>query len=43
MSANGLKKPNANGNYAHKNFIETEFLDNKDAKKTLGWLARLLV
>ena len=38
MSANGLKKPNANGNYAHKNFIETEFSDNKDAKKHLAGL-----
>ena len=34
LSANGLKISNANGNYAHKSFIETEF---KDAKNT--WLA----
>ena len=37
MSANGLKTSNANGNYAHKSFIETEFSHNKDAKNT--WLA----
>ena len=37
VSANGLKCSNANGNYAHKSFIETEFSHNKDAKKT--WLA----
>ena len=37
VSANGLKTSNANGNYAHKSFIETEFFHNKDAKNT--WLA----
>ena len=37
VSANGLKISNSNGNYAHKNFIETEFSHNKDAKNT--WLA----
>ena len=37
VSANGLKISNANGNYAHKSFIETEFSHNKDAKAT--WLA----
>ena len=37
VSANGLKYSNANGNYAHKSFIETEFSHNKDAKNT--WLA----
>ena len=37
VSANGLKISNANGNYAHKSFIETEFSQNKDAKNT--WLA----
>ena len=37
VSANGLKISNANGNYAHKRFIETEFSHNKDAKNT--WLA----
>ena len=36
VSANGLKISNANGNYAHKSFIETEFSHNKDAKNT--WL-----
>ena len=35
--ANGLKISNANGNYAHKSFIEIEFSHNKDAKAT--WLA----
>ena len=35
--ANGLKISNANGNYAHKSFIETVFSHNKDAKNT--WLA----
>ena len=37
VSANGLKISNANGNYAHKSFIETEFSHDKDAKAT--WLA----
>ena len=37
VSANGLKTSNANGNYAHKSFIETEFSHNKEAKNT--WLA----
>ena len=37
VSGNGLKISNANGNYAHKSFIETEFSHNKDAKNT--WLA----
>ena len=37
VSANGLKISNANGNYAHKSFIEAEFSHNKDAKVT--WLA----
>ena len=32
-----LKISSANGNYAHKKFIETEFSYNKDAKST--WLA----
>ena len=36
ISANGLKISNANGHYAHKSFIETEFSHNKDAKNT--WL-----
>ena len=34
--ANGLKISNANGNYAHKSFIETELSHNKDPKNT--WL-----
>ena len=37
VSANGLKISNANENYAHKSFIETELSHNKDAKNT--WLA----
>ena len=37
VSANGLKISKANGNYAHKSFIETKFSHNKDAKIT--WLA----
>ena len=37
VSANGLKISNANGNYAQKSFIETDFCHNKDAKAT--WLA----
>ena len=37
VSANGIKISNANGNYAHKSFIETEFSHNKGAKTT--WLA----
>ena len=36
VSANGLQISSANGNYAHKSFIETEF-SHKDAKST--WLA----
>ena len=36
VCANGLKISNANGNYAHKNFIETKFPHKKDAK---NWLA----
>ena len=43
VSANGLKISNANGNYAHKSFIETDFSHNKDAKKHLVSLSRLLV
>ena len=35
VSANGLKS--ANGNYAHKSFIETEFSHSKDAKS--NWSA----
>ena len=37
VSANGLKRSNANGIYAHKSFIETAFSYNKDTKNT--WLA----
>ena len=37
VSANGLKISNANRNYAHKSYIETEFSHNKHAKNT--WLA----
>ena len=37
VSAGGLKISNANGNYAHKSFIEKEFSHIKDAKNT--WLA----
>ena len=37
VSANGLTISNANGNCAHKSFIETEFSHNKDAKNT--WFA----
>ena len=37
VSANGLKISNANGNYAHKSFIETKFSHNKDAMA--AWLA----
>ena len=36
VSANGLKISNANGNHAHKSFVETEFSHNKDAK--IRWL-----
>ena len=43
VSANGLKISNANRNYAHKSFIETEFSHNRDAKKHLVSLSRLLV
>ena len=37
VSSNELKTSNANGKYAHKSFIGTEFSHNKDAKNT--WLA----
>ena len=36
VSANGIKISSANGLYAHKSFIETEFSHGKDAKDT--WL-----
>ena len=36
VSANGIKISFANGHYAHKRFIETEFSHGTDAKKT--WL-----
>ena len=36
VSANGIKNSSANGHYAHKIFIETEFLHGTDAKNT--WL-----
>ena len=36
VSANGIKISLANGHYAHKSFIETEFSHGADAKKT--WL-----
>ena len=32
VSDNGLKISNANANYAHKSFIETEFAQTQDAK-----------
>ena len=34
VSANGIKISSANGHYAHKSFIETEFWHGADAKKT---------
>ena len=34
VSANGVKIFNTNGNYAHKAFIETEFLSGKTTKNT---------
>ena len=36
VSANDIKISTANGHYAHKSFIETEFSHGTDAKKT--WL-----
>ena len=36
VSTNGIKISSANGHYAHKSFIETEFSHGTDAKKT--WL-----
>ena len=38
VSANGIKNSSANGHYAQKGFIETEFSHGTDAKKT--WLKR---
>ena len=43
VSANGLKLSNANGNYAHNSFIETKFSQNKDAKKHMASMSRLLI
>ena len=37
MSLNGEKISTTSANFAHKSFIETEFLHGNDAKKT--WLA----
>ena len=36
VTANGIKISNANGVYAHKDFIETEYSNGKEAKDT--WL-----
>ena len=36
VTANGIKISNANGVYAHKAFIETEYSNGKEAKET--WL-----
>ena len=36
VSANGIKISSANGYYAHKSFIATEFSHGSDAKRT-GW------
>ena len=33
VSTNGIKISTANGHYAHKSFIETEFSHGTDAKK----------
>ena len=34
VSANGIKISTANGHYAHKSFIETEFSHGTDAEET---------
>ena len=34
VTANGIKISNANGVYAHKAFIETEFSNDREAKDT---------
>ena len=39
--ANGIKISSANGHFAHKNFIETEFSHGADAKKNLVKVSRL--
>ena len=41
VSANGLKKSIANGNYAHKSFIEIEFFITK-IQKHFGWHAKVI-
>ena len=40
VSANGLKISNANANYAHKSFMETEFSHNKDVREHLVGMSR---
>ena len=42
VSAGGLKISNANGHYAHKSFIETEFSHIKDTKHLVGMSGLLL-
>ena len=42
VSANGIKISTANGHYAHKSFIETEFSHGTDEKK-LAEMSRLRV
>ena len=43
VSANGIKISTANGHYAHKSFIETEFSHGIDAKKNLAEMSGLRV
>ena len=41
VSANAIKISSANGHYAHKSFIETEFSHGVDEKKNLVKVSRL--
>ena len=43
VSANGIKISSANGHYAHKSFIETEFSHGSDAKKNLAEMSGIRI
>ena len=43
LCSNGDKISNTNGNYAHKAFIETEFLSEKTAKKHMVSLSGIIL
>ena len=43
VSANGVKISNTNGNYAHKEFNETEFSSGENARKHMAILSGILL